>query len=69
MFGKHSNDPNSKVSTSALTHFMQIVPLVPKLIESNLSILSNELFSCFASQKPEVRELSLHLFDMIADKV
>ena len=51
MFARHANDPNSKVSTSALTLFMQIVPLVSKLIESNLSVLSNELLSCFASQK------------------
>lgn len=69
MFAKHSNDPNTKVSTSALTLFTQIVPLVPKLIESNLSVLSNELFSGFASQRSEVRDLSLHLFDQIATNI
>lgn len=29
---KQSNDPNSKVAISALTHFIEFVPLVPRLI-------------------------------------
>lgn len=32
-------------------------------------MISNEIFSCFASQKVDVRELSLILFDQIAEKV
>lgn len=32
VFAKQSNDPNSKVATNALTLFMQIVPLMPRLI-------------------------------------
>ena len=32
VFAKQSNDPNSKVSTNALTLFMQLVPLMPKVI-------------------------------------
>jgi hypothetical protein len=41
IFAKQSNDPNAKVATNALTLFMQIVPLMPRLVETNLSVLSN----------------------------
>ena len=41
VFAKQSNDPNAKVATNALTLFMQLVPLMPRLIETNLSVLSN----------------------------
>ena len=41
VFAKQSNDPNAKVATNALTLFIQIVVLIPKLIESNLAVISN----------------------------
>jgi len=36
-----ANDPNSKVATSSLTTFAEIVNLVPKMVEANLSVLAN----------------------------
>ena len=63
MFAKQSNDPNSKVAINALNLFIKIIPLIPRLIETNLSVITNEIFSCFAAHKAEVRELSLLLFD------
>ncbi len=41
MFAKQCNDPNSKVAVSALSLFAEIVPLLSKLIEANLSVLLN----------------------------
>jgi hypothetical protein len=46
-----SKQLNSKVSANALSLFKEITPKIPRLIEANLSMIANELFSCFASQK------------------
>jgi hypothetical protein len=51
LISKQLNDPNSKVSANALSLFKEITPKIPRLIEANLSMIANELFSCFASQK------------------
>ena len=51
IISKQINDPNSKVSTNALLLFKEITPQIPRLIEANLSVIVNEIFNCFASQK------------------
>lgn len=55
IISKQLNDPNSKVATNALTLFKDLAPKIPRLIEANLSMVVNELFSCFASQKTDIR--------------
>lgn len=51
IISKQTSDPNQKVSINAFKLFKALIPLVPKLIEANLTIVINELFNTFSSQK------------------
>lgn len=51
VLSKQIGDPNVKVATNALRIFKNFTNTIPSLIENNLSVISNELFTCFASQK------------------
>lgn len=51
VLSKQIGDPNVKVATNALRILKSLVEAIPSLIENNLSVISNELFNCFASQK------------------
>lgn len=53
------NDPNPKVAVAALSLFRHVAPLVSRLLELNLSVVANEVFQGFASQRVEVREGAL----------
>jgi hypothetical protein len=55
LLSRQINDPNSKVSTNALILFKQLAPKIPRLVEVNISVILNEVFNCFASQKNDIR--------------
>lgn len=69
ILSKQINDPNTKVGSNALNIFKEVSKLIPLLIENNLSVILNEIFNCFGSQKAEIRLLSEELFDNIANNI
>lgn len=58
VLSKQIGDPNVKVATNALKIFKNLITVIPSLIENNLSVISNEVFNCFGSQKQEVKTLA-----------
>lgn len=69
VLSKQIGDPNVKVASNALRILQSLPGRTPELIEHNLSVLTNEIFNCFGSHKPEIKKLSEELFDLIADNV
>ena len=47
VISKQTSDPNMKVSINAFKQFKSIIPFIPKLVETNLSVILNELFNSF----------------------
>jgi hypothetical protein len=58
VLSKQIGDPNVKVATNALKIFKNLISAIPGLIENNLSVILNEVFNCFASQKQDVKTLA-----------
>ena len=63
VLSKQIGDPNVKVATNALKILKNLIEIIPIMIENNLSVISNEVFNCFASQKQEVKSLAEEFFD------
>lgn len=69
VLSKQISDPNTKVAVSALKILQRLPPKIPELVESNLSVLINEILNCFGSHKSEIKQLSEELFDIIANNI
>lgn len=69
VLSKQINDPNSKVAINALKVFESLVGRAPALVETSLSVIMNELFTCFSAGKNEIRALAEQLFASICGAV
>lgn len=69
VLSKQIGDPNVKVAANALKILQTMPSKNIELIEHNLSVLTNEIFNCFGSHKPEVKKLSEDLFDSISNSI
>lgn len=51
VLSKQINDPNAKVALNALRIFQDLVAQSPGLAEASLSVILNEVFVCFSSNR------------------
>lgn len=69
VLSKQISDPNLKVALNALAIFSELAERLPSLVESNLAVVTNEIFNCFGSNKIEIRTQAEKLFDGIAASI
>ncbi len=62
VFSKQISDPNVKVSLNSLKLLINLTSRLYPLMQSNIGVILNELFNCFASNKIEIRSLSDDLY-------
>jgi len=68
-FTKLMQDSNTKVSSFAISAFMDMVPELKPSIESNITTVSNASLALLGSVNPSIKNAAENLFDTISDHI